>query len=96
MQKAKKNKPYVLVRTCSAGVHIGSLCSQKGQEVILENARRIWRWFGANTLHEIALRGVGEKSRISEAVPKIILTEAIEIIPVRDEAQKNLDRSIWP
>jgi hypothetical protein len=69
--------------------------SQAGKEVKLSNARRIWNWNGANTLSEISLHGVSDKSRISEAVPEITLTEAIEIIPCSEEAKGKLDRSIW-
>lgn len=90
-------KPFVVVRTCSAGVHVGTLVSQKGREVVLSNARRVWRWRGANTLHEMALRGVSitEYTRISEAVQSITLTEAVEIIPTTKEAQSNLSLSRW-
>lgn len=88
-------KPYVLVRTYSAGVHIGTLESRTGQEVVLSNTRRIWSWKGANTLHEISLRGVASGSRISEAIPTNTLTQAIEIIPCSDEARANLDSARW-
>ena len=76
-----------LIRTYSAGVHAGTLVSHDGKTVVLKDAVRIWRWRGANTLHELALRGPAQDySRISEAVPEITLTEAIEIIPVSPEA----------
>lgn len=91
---SEKNQ-YVIVRTYSAGVHVGTLESSDGKEVKLTNARRVWYWSGANTLNEISLHGVSDKSRISEAVPEIYLTEAIEIIPCSDEAKGKLDRSIW-
>ena len=91
--KAEPN--YVLVRTYSAGVHIGTLASRDGQEVVLNDARRIWSWKGANTLHEISLRGVAQGSRISESVPTVTLTQAIEIIPCSPEARANLDSARW-
>ncbi len=73
----------VIVRTYCAGVHIGTLKSRKGREVMLTNARRLWYWKGAFTLNAVATKGVNRKdSRISVNVPSIILTEAIEIIPV--------------
>lgn len=91
-----KGKPFVVVRTYSAGVHVGTLVSRKGKEVTLLNARRVWRWRGANTLHEMALRGVDEVySRISEPVRSVTLTEAIEVIEGRPEAEANLSRSRW-
>lgn len=75
--------PEVLVRTYSAGVHIGTIKSREGMEVVLLNARRLWSWCGAFTLNAVATSGVDRKnSRISKSVPEITLTQAIEIIPV--------------
>jgi hypothetical protein len=85
----------VLVRTHSAGVHFGTLEECCGRAVRLSEARRLWRWSEANTLNEIALRGCGEQSRISEPVPEILLTEAIEVIPLSAAAWANLGRSRW-
>lgn len=85
----------VLVRTYSAGVHFGTLARQNGKEVELQKARRIWSWVGANTLHEIALHGVGKDSRVSEPVPEIALTEAIEIIPMSEAAVAAMEGVAW-
>jgi len=87
--KTKKNPStgIVLVRTYSAGVHFGKLKSRNGTEATLTDARRIWRWRGANTLSEVATKGVAQEyTRISEPVPEILLTQAVEIIPVSGEA----------
>ena len=79
----RKTGPEVIVRTYSAGVHIGTIKERDGKEVILLNARRLWQWQGAFTLNAVALSGVKRSnSRISAAVPTITLLEAIEIIPV--------------
>ena len=88
-------KKYVVIRTFSAGVHVGELVSRKGKEVKLSNARRIWSWKGANSLNEIALRGVAAGSRVSETVPEIELTEAIEIIPCAPAGEKTLRSATW-
>lgn len=73
----------VIIRTINAGVHYGTLVERNGQEVHLSNARRIWSWQGALSLSEIASKGVDVKnSKISVPVEEIILTQAIEIIPV--------------
>lgn len=86
----------VIVRTYSAGVHVGTLASQDGKIVTLRDARRIWRWRGANTLHELSQRGAAKEwTRISEPVPSVLLTEAIEIIPVAPAAIENLKQSRW-
>lgn len=95
MKKEKMSK-LVLVRTYSAGVHVGQLKSRKGQEVTLTNARRIWRWFGANTLNEIAMTGLdAAKSRVSEPVSSITLTQAIEIMPVTENAAATIGAAKW-
>jgi len=88
-------KRQVIIRTYSAGVHYGTLVERNGQEVILSDARRLWNWQGRNTLHEIALRGVGKGSRVSEPVPRIELLEAIEIIDCEKEAIENLKAAKW-
>ena len=86
---------FCVVRTYSAGVHVGTVASRDGQEVTLTDARRIWYWKGANSLHEIALRGVGKGSKVSDSVPSIALTEAIEIIPCTDESAASLGSVGW-
>lgn len=86
---------YVIVRTYMAGVHVGVLKSRNGQEVVLTESRRIWRWNGANTLSEISLNGVASDSRVAEEVPSITLTQAIEIIPCSKAAEKNLRGAKW-
>lgn len=97
---------YVIVRTYSAGVHFGILrefagtavmltASEKEDEPECTGAKRLWQWTEANTLHEISLRGVGEGSKISEPIPQICLTEAIEVIPVTEVARTNLERHRW-
>ena len=92
----KKAPQVVVVRTYTAGVHIGELAKRAGKEVTLKNARRLWRWSGANTLNEVATRGVDENfTRISEPVGEIALTEAIEVIACSKEAVSNLTRSRW-
>ena len=60
---------YAVIRTYSAGVHVGVLQSQSGKEVTLTDARRIWSWRGAFTLSEISQKGVSSESRLSVQVP---------------------------
>jgi len=86
---------YVVVRTYSAGVHVGVLKSRNGKEVVLTEAKRIWQWQGANTLHEIALNGIDKESKVSEETPTVILTEAIEIIPTSSKGEKCLRLQAW-
>ena len=81
---------FCIIRTYSAGVHAGYVKQQNGKEVTLVNARRLWKWAGAFTLSEMAVSGVSKPSecKFATAVPEIILTEAIEIIPCTEKAKE--------
>ena len=73
----------VIVRTRSAGVHIGTIESRTDSELVLLNARRLWSWSGAFTLNEVSLKGVTRsKSRICAPVQRITILGVLEIIPV--------------
>lgn len=88
--------PEVIIRTYSAGVHVGTLKSRDKGEVVLLNARRVWQWQGAFTLNAMALNGVDRKnSRISLAVPEITLMEAIEVIPVAEAVDLSTTEKKW-
>lgn len=91
----KQNSDLVIIRTYSAGVHIGVISERDGMNVTLNQSRRLWRWRGANTLNEVAVKGVvrSEYTRISEFVDGVEVT-AIEIIPVSEEAAKTLE-AVW-
>lgn len=92
MEGKKENGKYVIIRTYSAGVFAGELKSQKGKEVILNNAIRLWYWDGAFTLSQLAVDGTSKPDNCKFAcpVPEIILTESIEIIIVSDKAKKSI------
>ena len=83
----------VIIRTYSAGVWFGTLSQKSGKEVILTDARRMWRWWAAESisLSGVALYGVKEgKSIIAPPVPSQWL-EAIEITPCTDVAIESIE-----
>ena len=89
---------YVIVRTYSAGVHSGYLKSREGREVELLEARRFYQWYGSSTLSQFAQSGTSQPSncKFPEAVDRIILTEAIEILYVTENAKKTIDAvPVW-
>jgi hypothetical protein len=91
-----KPSKFVIVRSTGAGVHCGVLVSKSDSSVTLRNARRIWRWFGANTLNELSQKGAEEsRTRIAEPVPEISISGWHEIIPCSKLATENLSRSRW-
>jgi len=88
-----KKGDKVLIRTYSAGVHFGTMEDRTGQEVHLKAARRLWSWNGALSLSEVASKGIDIKnSKISVPVEEIVLTQAIEIIPISSESNLN---TLW-
>lgn len=83
---------YCVIRTYSAGVHAGVLKSARGTEVELTDSRRIWSWTGSLSCSEISQAGI-TGGKVAVSVPQQFLTEAIEIIPCSEVAEKCL-RSI--
>ena len=91
-------KKYVIVRTYSAGVFAGYLKSKKGQEIILEKARRLWYWKGAASLSQLAVDGVSspQECKFPAEVSKIELLQAIEILDVTEKAKKSIASvAVW-
>jgi hypothetical protein len=90
MKKAGKR---CIIRTYSAGVFFGRIVRRAGKEVELENARRLWYWAGAASLSQLAVTGTSQPARCKfpAAVSRIVLTEAIEILDVTDEAAASID-----
>ena len=84
---------FVLVRTYSAGVRTGILLEISGTQVVLAESRRIFRWSGAFTCDELSQHGCDESSRIGEVVPRVLVTQAIEVFPCSEKARENLSRS---
>jgi hypothetical protein len=82
---------HCVIRTYSAGIHIGTVKAVDGTEVLLENSFRLWYWEGAFTLTKVAKSGVSSKSRRSEEINEIYLTQAIEFIPTTSEARKSYE-----
>lgn len=93
MAQDKEGLPYCIIRTYSAGVHAGYVLQHEGKEVILLNSRRLWKWAGAFTLSEMAVNGVSkpDECKFATKIPKIILTEAIEILFCSEQARENIE-----
>lgn len=93
-----KSAPYVICRTYSAGVFAGEIESQKGKEVVLRNARRLWYWAGAASLSQLATEGTKTpgQCKFPVAVSRVVLTEAIEIIDATPEARASIEAvPVW-
>ena len=79
-----------LLRTYSAGVHIGDVVwinPENSMEVKLINALRLWKWEGGGlSLSAVANNGIkgGRLNKTGE----VYLTNAIEFIPTTKEAEE--------
>ena len=96
--KKNTNSNYKIVRTFSAGVFAGEIVRREGKEVEMINARRLWYWDGAASLSQLAIEGVcrPKKCKFPAEVPRVVLTEAIEILDCTDEARQSIASvAIW-
>lgn len=93
-----ENGRYVIVRTFSAGVFSGEIQSKNGQEVVLHNVRRLWKWSGAASLSQLAEEGVSDPDNCMFPceVSRIELLQAIEIIDCTNKAKNSIKAvKIW-
>lgn len=79
-----------LVRTYSAGVHIGEVAyvnPNNSMEIKLENALRLWKWAGGGlSLSAVANNGIKD-GRLNKT-GDVYLTNAIEFIPTTEKAER--------
>lgn len=82
---------HVIIRTYSAGVWFGILDQKAEDEIILKEARRMWRWHTKKgiSLSSVALYGITNESKIEPPVEQLWL-QAIEIIPTTLEATHSI------
>ena len=85
-----------LVRTYSAGVHIGDVVEinpNNAMECKIENALRLWKWTdGGLSLSAIANNGI--KGGRLNRTGTVFLTNAIEFIPTSKAAEKTYEKFI--
>ena len=93
MKAKEQNGKYVIARSYHAGVFAGNFVSRNGQEVVLENARRLWYWAGAASLSQLAIDGTSKPNqcKFPEAVSRVELLEVIEILDVTDKAKASIE-----
>lgn len=88
----------VIVRADRAGVFFGTLAEKEGNEVKLNNCRRLWYWDGAASISELAINGVTKprECKFSVLVPEIEVLGVIEIIPCTEKAIDSINNvPVW-
>lgn len=83
-----------------SGVFFGTLLEKDGKDVLVGNCRRIWRWAGANSISDIAFKGVNNvndsNNKFTISVETLLLTDVIEIITCTDTAIANIESvKVW-
>jgi hypothetical protein len=97
---ATAKKRAVIVRAYS-GVFFGYLAGKKGDTCTLTDARQIWSWNSAgldkpvNTCGDIALRGVGTGSKVSDASPRVEIEHVRATFDCSPAAAKLLSSQGW-
>lgn len=84
----------VIIRGHNTGVFFGTLVSRRDvgpgfQEVVLSSGRRIWEWYGPETLSGVASVGVNNTNSKVESAPDnklALIADATEILVCTDVA----------
>lgn len=87
-----------IVRANGAGVFCAEIVEQDNDTVLLKNARRLWRWDGANSLSDLAVNGVANPNqcKFPVLVEDIMVFNVLEIIPATDKAIQSVkDVKTW-
>ena len=90
--------PYCIVRTYSAGVFAGYVKEEKGQEITLLKARRLWQWYGAASLSQLAMEGVSrpDDCKFPCEVDEIKLYQVIEKVNATEQCKQSLSSvKVW-
>ena len=84
---------YVIIRSYKSGVFAGTLKRRVGDEVLLQDARRLWYWDGAFTLSALAEQGTSKPQtcKFSCISPQILILETIEVIPCSALARQSIE-----
>lgn len=84
-----------IIRCYSAGVFFGEVkevtSDANGLNVRLANARKVWYWDGAAAVEQLSQDGCSDNSKLTVAVPELVVANAIQIIPCSGKAIANIE-----
>ena len=89
---------YYIVRTNRAGVFFGKIKEKSHDEVTMTDVRKLFYWYGACAVEEIAMNGVKRPNdcKFTVVIPEMTIADPIQIIPCTDVATKNLTEvKVW-
>ena len=72
----------VIVRADRAGVFFGELVEKNGTEVRMKNVRKIWRWYGAAAIEQLAVDGTSQPNncKFTVVVSEMEISGVIQVI----------------
>ena len=84
-------KNYVIVRADRAGVFFGNLVKKEGNEVTLNECRKLHYWDGAAAVEQLAINGTvsPDNCRFTVTVENATIMGVIQIIPCTETAVKS-------
>ena len=88
----------VLVRSATSGVWAGTLARRSGPDVLLSNARRLWRWKGATECCQLAQEGISAPSecKFPVVVPAVFVSPIHEVYLLTDKAAASIEAvPVW-
>lgn len=87
-----------IIRCYDAGVFFGEVkevsSDANGLNVRLANTRKIWYWHGAAAVEQLSQDGCDDNSRLTIAVPELVVANAVQIIPCSDKAIANIEAKV--
>lgn len=93
------NTDYVIIRGRSSGVFAGNLKEKTPQgSVILINCRRLWAWYGAASISQLAMEGVKKPKDCKFPIEmiEVEILDPIEIVKCTDKAKESIKNvPVW-
>ena len=91
MEKKKAQK-YV-VRCDRAGVFFGEIDRIDGNQVVMNNVRKLWYWDGACAVEQLAVDGTcrPDECKFTVVVPTMTVLDPVQILPSTDKAAASIE-----
>ena len=91
MEKKKKEN-YVIVRANGAGVFFGILKEKKDNEVTFTHCRKLFVWYGAAAVEQLAVDGVTEPEncKFTVTVEESTVNNWLQILPCTNKAIESI------
>ena len=91
-QKSKGPQTYI-VRCESAGVFFGAIEKIDGNQVVMNNVRKLWYWDGACAVEQLAVDGTcrPDDCKFTVRVPTMTVLDPVQIIPCSDKAAASIE-----